>query len=154
MSPATRKHTAIAVITLLGLVACGADEPAAGTSTAPSEAASGPSEAVAAPSQAPPAESEPASEPGAETAEVRIASSVYQPSELTVSVGTEVVFVNEDSFAHTVTEGTDGDAVDDPIVDEDVAGGEEVRVTFDEPGTFDITCRFHPSMQMTVVVEG
>ncbi|MCA1588666.1 MAG: cupredoxin domain-containing protein [Chloroflexi bacterium] len=86
--------------------------------------------------------------------EVRIVNSVFEPGELTVSVGTEVVFTNEDSFAHTVTEGTDGDAVDDPIVDEEIAAGGEVRVTFDETGTYDITCEIHPDMQMTITVEG
>ena len=29
-----------------------------------------------------------------------------------------------------------------------------MSVTFDEPGTYDITCEIHPSMQMTVIVEG
>jgi plastocyanin len=85
---------------------------------------------------------------------VRIVNSVFEPSELTVSAGTEVVWTNEDSFAHTVTEGTDGDVVDDPIVDEEIAAGGEVRVTFDEAGTFDITCEIHPDMQMTITVEG
>jgi plastocyanin len=53
-----------------------------------------------------------------------------------------------------VTEGTDGDVVDDPIVDEEIGGGGEVRVTFDEAGTFDITCEIHPTMQTTITVEG
>jgi plastocyanin len=29
-----------------------------------------------------------------------------------------------------------------------------VEITFDEAGTFDVTCLFHPQMNMTVVVEG
>jgi len=87
--------------------------------------------------------------------EVRIVASNFEPGDLTVSAGTEVVFINDDGFGHTITEGTDGDAVDDPIVDEEIdGGGGEVRVTFDEAGTFDITCEIHPSMQMTITVEG
>jgi len=87
--------------------------------------------------------------------EVRIVASNFEPGDLTVSVGTEVVFINDDGFGHTITEGTDGNVVDDPIVDEEIdGGGGEVRVTFDEAGTFDITCEIHPSMQMTVTVEG
>ncbi len=77
-----------------------------------------------------------------------------RPEEITVPVGTEVVFLNADGFAHTVTEGTDGQAVDDPIVDEEIAQNGTVSVTFDEAGTYDITCEIHPSMQMTVTVEG
>ena len=87
-------------------------------------------------------------------AEVRIAEPDFIPELLTVAVGTEVTWVNDDSYEHTVTEGTDGDAVEDPIVDEPIAAGATLSVTFDEPGTYDITCEIHPTMQMTVVVEG
>ena len=85
---------------------------------------------------------------------VRIDGSQFDPAELTISVGTEVSWVNADSFGHTVTEGTDGTPVDDPIIDEDIAQNATVSVTFDEPGTYEITCRIHPSMQMTITVEG
>jgi plastocyanin len=57
-----------------------------------------------------------------------------------------------DTANHTVTEGTDGEAVDDPIVDEE--GGSDIDVTFDEPGTYNITCKIHPDMNMTITVEG
>ena len=89
---------------------------------------------------------------GGETV-VTMASLAYQPTELTVSVGTTVRFVNEDSVAHTVTDGTDGDADADAAFDEDVAAGESVEITFDEAGDVDITCRFHPAMNMVVHVE-
>ena len=85
---------------------------------------------------------------------VRIDGSQFDPTELTIAVGTEVSFVNADSFDHTVTEGTDGTAVDDPIVDEEIEPNGTVNVTFDEAGTYDITCKIHPSMQMTITVEG
>jgi plastocyanin len=101
------------------------------------------------PSEAPASE-----EPAAEGEQVRIDGSAFDPSELTVPVGTEVSWVNADTFGHTVTEGTDGNAVDDPIVDEEIAQNGTVGVTFDEPGTYEITCKIHPSMQMTVIVEG
>lgn len=95
-------------------------------------------------------------EDGGETGEatVRIRSSNFDPAELTVAAGTEVTFLNADAFGHTVTEGTDGTAVDDPIVDEPIGQNGSVSVTFEEPGTYDITCKIHPSMQMTVIVEG
>ncbi|HUF05865.1 MAG TPA: plastocyanin/azurin family copper-binding protein, partial [Candidatus Binatia bacterium] len=93
-------------------------------------------------------------EAGAPEERVRIESSVFNPRELTVQVGTTVIFTNVDAFEHTVTEGTNGEAVDDPIVDERVEQNRTVRVTFDEPGTYEITCEVHPSMQMTITVEG
>jgi plastocyanin len=105
------------------------------------------------PSQAPESEA-PASEAAGEATRVTIDGSAFDPAELTVAVGTEVTWENADSFAHTVTEGTDGQAADDPIVDEEIAQDGTVSVTFDEPGTYEITCEIHPSMNMTVTVEG
>jgi plastocyanin len=85
---------------------------------------------------------------GGET--VSLAGFAFSPSELTIPAGTTVTFT--DTANHTVTEGTDGEAVDDPIVDED--GGSDIEVTFDEPGTYNITCQIHPDMNMTITVEG
>jgi plastocyanin len=81
---------------------------------------------------------------------VSLAGSAFSPSELTIPAGTTVTFT--DTANHTVTEGADGEAVDDPIVDED--GGSDIEVTFDEPGTYNITCKIHPNMNMTITVEG
>ena len=134
------------------LAACSSDaSPSASPSAEGAEAAE---ETAAVETEAPVAASEPATADG-EGAEVRIVASIFESGELTVSVGTEVVFINDDNFAHTISEGTDGDVVDDPIVDEEIEGGSgEVRVTFDEAGTFDITCEIHPTIQITITVEG
>ena len=81
---------------------------------------------------------------------VSLAGGQFAPTTLTIPAGTTVTFT--DTANHTVTEGTDGTAVDDPIVDEN--GGSDIDVTFDEPGTYDITCKIHPNMNMTITVEG
>jgi plastocyanin len=81
---------------------------------------------------------------------VSMAGNQFSPGTLTVAAGTTVTFT--DTATHTVTEGTDGVAVDDPIVDE--TGGSDIQVTFDEPGTYNITCKVHPEMNMTITVEG
>jgi len=145
----TRLRTAILpgfLVASIMLAACGgqsatpsASEPSATQSAAASEPAA--------------SESQPAA---SETAEVRvrIRNSSYDPTELTIPAGTEVTFLNADGFTHTVTEGTDGQPVDDPIVDEDIDQNGSVSVTFDEPGTYNITCKIHPSMNMTITVEG
>jgi plastocyanin len=73
--------------------------------------------------------------------------------DITVPAGTTVTFQNDDDAAHTVTEGTDGSPADGAAFDEEVDGGASVEITFDEAGTYDVTCRFHPDMQMTVTVE-
>lgn len=92
-------------------------------------------------------------DPPADSVEVRLADSDFHPAELTIAAGTVVVFVNGDDYGHTITEGSDGRAVDDPFVDEELEQ-EPVSVTFDEPGTFELTCRIHPTMNMTITVEG
>lgn len=86
---------------------------------------------------------------GGET--VSLAGARFSESSLTIPVGTTVTFT--DSSNHTITEGTDGEPVDDPFVDED-GSSEPIEVTFDEAGTFNITCQIHPAMNMTITVEG
>lgn len=141
----TRTIPALLAGSALLLAACGAapaDEPsqADGGSTAPS-ATEAPSEA-AAPSEA-----------GGGEETVRLEGFAFDTDELTIAAGTSVRFVNADGAAHTVTEGSDGVATDDPILDEELAPNGVTSFVFDEPGTYLITCLFHPSMNMTVVVE-
>jgi plastocyanin len=81
---------------------------------------------------------------------VSLAGNQFSPSTLTIAAGDTVTFT--DTATHTVTEGTDGTAADDPIVDE--TGGADIEVVFDEPGTYNITCKIHPEMNMTITVEG
>lgn len=153
----TLRNPQVAILATLAvaLAGCGTASPAATESPGAEPPAVVASASPASEQTAEPA-SETASPPPAEqaTEEVRIVSSNYTPDTLTIPVGTQVVFVNEDSFAHTVTEGTDGQAADGAFVDATVVANEEVTVTFDESGTFPITCRFHPAMQMEIVVEG
>ena len=82
---------------------------------------------------------------------VSLSGGQFSPSTLTIPVGTTVTFT--DSTSHTVTEGSNGVAVDDPIVDAD-GSSDPIVVSFDEAGSFDITCKIHPAMNMTVTVEG
>jgi len=87
---------------------------------------------------------------GSDTGEtVSLAGGQFSPGTLTISAGTSVTFT--DTGGHTVTEGSNGDAVEDPIVDE--TGGSDIVVTFEEAGTYQITCKVHPNMNMTITVE-
>ena len=145
----TNRFSALLMAALLALALAACSTPAATSDAADPTDTAEPSESAAAEQSEAPASEEPASE-----TRVRIDGSAFDPEELTVAVGTEVVFLNADSFEHTVTEGTNGQAVDDPIVDEEIAQNGTVSVTFDEAGTYDITCEIHPSMHLTVTVEG
>jgi plastocyanin len=130
------------------LAALGLALAACATTTTTAEPA--PAESVAAPPSA--AASASVAPEAGDT--VQLIGSAFEPAELTVAAGTEVTFMNADSTAHTVTEGTNGTAVEDPIIDEDLAPDASTSFTFDEPGTYEITCRIHPSMQLTITVEG
>jgi plastocyanin len=144
----SRTLLALTVGMVLVLAACGgttsstSTQPSQPQSAAPSESESAPASEAAEPSEA-----------AGEEETVRLAQFAFDPEELTISAGTTVNFVNADSAAHTVTEGTDGTAVEDPIIDEELEQGGSTSVTFDEPGTYDITCKIHPSMQLTITVE-
>lgn len=137
----------------LTLAACGDD---GGASTSPSEQAlpSTAASEAAEPSEAASSEAAAPSEDAADGRNVTLTDFAFSEGELTVAAGTVVTFRNAGSAPHTVTEGTDGVEAEGSTFDEQVGPGDEVEITFDEAGTFEVTCLFHPQMNMTVVVEG
>ncbi len=85
-----------------------------------------------------------------ESASVIIEASRFDPDELTVAAGTEVVFENLDPYAHTVTS-ADGSEL---TYDSGEFGEDETfSQRFDEVGSYDYFCRIHPTMRSTIVVE-
>jgi len=82
-------------------------------------------------------------------------SECWLPNEVTVDVGGEVTWSNDDSAAHTVTSGTpsDSDSVgalfDSSLLMADLTFSQ----TFDEVGTVDYFCIVHPWMQGVVIVQ-
>jgi plastocyanin len=137
----------VGVSVALAGCASSAGTPIASTSGAASEA---PASASAPADEAPPADAT-RLEDGATIAMAQFA---FSEAAVIVPLGATLTFVNEDNVGHTVTNGVQGFAVEDPAFDEPVAAGDSVEITFDEPGRYDITCEPHPIMQMTVFVEG
>ena len=80
--------------------------------------------------------------------EVRIEAFSFGPDAVTVDAGASVTWTNLDRTAHTVTQ--NGELLDSP----DLATGDTYAVTFDEPGTYEYFCKFHPAMRATITVEG
>lgn len=76
----------------------------------------------------------------------------YSPRTLEIASGTSLTFVNKDAAAHTVTEGSDGSPSPDGRFDDRLNEGHQVVITFGTPGPYQITCKFHPTMSMTVTV--
>ena len=133
--PITRT-VAAATIAILAMAAC---SPSAST---PESAAENPAPSVA------------ASEGGAQSGKVTVNISGRSfGSDITITAGSSVVFVNQDSVGHTVTNGTDGAADPDALFDDSVADGESTEIVFDTPGTYQVTCRIHASMHLTITVE-
>ncbi len=77
---------------------------------------------------------------------VAIANNAFNPSALTVSVGTVVTWTNTDSTTHTVTFDSGPDCGH-------VAQGATVSNTFSGAGTFAYHCTIHPFMKGTVLVQ-
>jgi plastocyanin len=74
--------------------------------------------------------------------------------DITISAGSAVTFANEDEFGHTATNGVDGVAAADALFDVSLpAGATSEPIVFDTPGVYDVTCKVHPTMHMTITVE-
>lgn len=90
--------------------------------------------------------------PTAAVDRVVIENFLFVPAEITVPVGTEITWRNEDSAPHTATSGTSPSP--DAIFDSGtIEGGQSGSVTVREPGTYAYFCEFHPFMKGTVTVE-
>ena len=146
--PRHRRLALGAGLTSLLLVAA-ACATAAPTSAPASEAAS-----VSAAASESMAASESAAESAAGMATVTITgSSSFGVDEITVPAGETLTVVNDSSASHTFTEGENGAAAADARVDEQIAAGASTEIEFPDPGDYNVTCLFHPSMNMVVHVE-
>jgi plastocyanin len=72
---------------------------------------------------------------------------------VTIEAGQAVAFTSRTGESHTMTEGTNGQLVADAWVNVPIATNMSVVVTFYQPGTYQITCIPHPSMQTSVIVQ-
>lgn len=77
---------------------------------------------------------------------VAIKDMKYQPSILTVKVGSTVEWQNADIVAHTVT------AVDNKFDSRIIAPGGSWKFIARKIGTFDYICTLHPNMRAKLIV--
>ncbi len=87
------------------------------------------------------------------TVEVDIANFAFEPVQLTITAGTEVVFTNSDAAPHTVTAGTDAEPMPAAFDSGLLETGDEFRFVFEQPGVYRYFCERHPPMTGTIVVE-
>ncbi len=76
----------------------------------------------------------------------------FIPSTVTIDVGGEVIWENNDNAAHTSTAGSPVDGPSDVFDSSLIMAGSSFSHTFDEAGTFDYFCMVHPWMIGTVIV--
>lgn len=72
----------------------------------------------------------------------------FAPRSVTIQVGDQVLFRNEDPFGHNVYSPSLGGVFDIGL--QDPFG--ETPVRFTQPGEYIIQCRIHPKMRATVTV--
>jgi plastocyanin len=82
----------------------------------------------------------------------------YDPEELTVSAGSDVTVVNQDTLPHTVTYGTGTEDTNSALFFDTsiVSAGESIIISLASelnPGRYDYYCLIHPYMKGTIIVE-
>jgi plastocyanin len=138
---------------VLALAAC--------SSVSPSPSAAGAQSQAAAPSQAAASQGAAASQaaarcevtPDASPSATDTISGSNFGDPITIQAGQAVAFTNNDSFGHTITEGTGGTAAADACVDAPIGAGGTVVVTFTVAGDYQITCKIHSTMQTVIHVQ-
>lgn len=89
-----------------------------------------------------------ASSPGCETT-----NECFVPAEVTVDVGGEVTWSNDDTAGHTVTSGTLDNGPDGKFDSSLFMAGKTFSQKFEETGEFPYFCVVHPWMTGTVIVQ-
>jgi plastocyanin len=73
----------------------------------------------------------------------------FSSSELTVSKGQVVVFVNDDRTSHNITVKGDGVSLNGGLQQP----GGQFSVPFTKSGTYEVSCGIHPKMKLEVTVK-
>jgi plastocyanin len=95
-----------------------------------------------------PGQPAPGDQQKAATAEVKIDNFSFGPQTITVAVGTEVTWTNQDDIPHTVVS-DDKTTFKSKALDTD----EKFTFKFTKPGTYPYFCSIHPKMTGQVVVQ-
>ena len=88
-----------------------------------------------------------ASAPVGPTTEVKIDNFAFSPAIVTVKVGTQVTWTNQDDIPHTV-DSTQGKFKSAALDTDD-----KFQFRFTEPGEYPFYCRMHPKMTGKVIVQ-
>jgi glucose/arabinose dehydrogenase/plastocyanin len=78
----------------------------------------------------------------------------YDPNPVEISMGQTITWLNGDTVSHTVTSGSDDDPDEGALFDSGaIIPGQAYSKTFEEAGTYEYYCIYHPGMVGEIVVE-
>ena len=77
----------------------------------------------------------------------------FDPAEISVSIGTTIVWTNNDDSMHTVTSGTLEEGPSSDFDSGMISAGQTFEHAFDSAGVWNYYCAVHPWMKGTVTVE-
>lgn len=83
--------------------------------------------------------------PDYQTASVSIANFAFNPTTITVKIGTTVTWINDDPAPHTIISPT--------FTSNTLNTGDSFSYTFNQEGTFNYYCSIHPSMTGQIIVQ-
>lgn len=87
------------------------------------------------------------------TTTVTIQNFAFNPASITVTKGTTVTWVNEDTANHQIVNDAQGSIAQGALFTSDsLPNGARYSFKFDNPGTYSYHCSIHPSMMATVIV--
>jgi len=79
---------------------------------------------------------------------VLIKDFIFSPSELTINVGDNVIWTNQDSAPHKILSDSGNELSSDTL-----AKGQTYSHTFILAGTYNYYCSIHPSMKAKIIVK-
>ena len=130
------RMTATAVVAVLSLAGCSADDAEVVDVEQPEDGAEQTPEAV---------------EPEGAGATVIVEEFAFQTGSMIVQPDTVVTWENQDSTDHTVTSGTPNEPTG--VFDGELPANGELTISVDEAGTYPYYCRIHPNMTADLIVE-
>lgn len=78
----------------------------------------------------------------------------YSPNPIHIKAGQTITWHNSDAISHTVTSGSSTDPDEGKLFNSGaILSKQDYSLTFDDPGTYDYFCVYHPSMVGQVIVK-
>ena len=69
------------------------------------------------------------------------------PTEITIPAGTEVSWINKDSYSHQIVSGTPEKGPDNIFYGDSFSSGETYNVTLDKPGVYEFYEGYYPHLR-------